>query len=93
MNRRHHGELRVPLRPQAEPPSLPIGRTDGDDSFPHALGDLERTALRGSRIGFVLQSFHLLPYRTVEENVMPAETHRRPRPGCGPGRDDRRAPP
>lgn len=45
------------------------------------LGDLERTALRGSRIGFVFQAFHLLPYRTVDENVMLAETYRRQRPG------------
>ncbi|MEV6349901.1 ABC transporter ATP-binding protein [Actinoplanes sp. NPDC051851] len=34
------------------------------------LGDRERTALRGARIGFVFQSFHLMDYRDVEENVM-----------------------
>ncbi|MGW4101817.1 ABC transporter ATP-binding protein [Streptomyces sp. NPDC004976] len=46
-----------------------------------ALTDRQRTALRGSSIGFVFQSFHLLPYRTAEENVMLAEIYRRPRPG------------
>jgi putative ABC transport system ATP-binding protein len=35
-----------------------------------SLDDRERTALRGARIGFVFQSFHLMNYRTVEENVM-----------------------
>ncbi|MER7540584.1 ABC transporter ATP-binding protein [Streptomyces sp. NPDC097704] len=55
------------------------------------LGDLERTALRGSRIGFVFQSFHLLPYRAVEENVMLAETYRAPRPGRGRGTRRERA--
>ncbi|MFF3251362.1 ABC transporter ATP-binding protein [Actinacidiphila glaucinigra] len=54
-----------------------------DGVLTNALGDRERTALRGSRIGFVFQSFHLLPYRTVDENVMLAETYRAPRPGRG----------
>ncbi|MYQ55661.1 MULTISPECIES: ABC transporter ATP-binding protein [unclassified Streptomyces] len=54
-------------------------RLDGVETT--GLGDLERTALRGSRIGFVFQSFHLLPYRTVDENVMVAEAYRKPRPG------------
>ncbi|WP_329375068.1 ABC transporter ATP-binding protein [Streptomyces sp. NBC_01483] len=54
-----------------------------DGVLTNTLGDLERTALRGSRIGFVFQSFHLLPYRTVDENVMLAETYRAPRPGRG----------
>ncbi|MEV7326147.1 ABC transporter ATP-binding protein [Streptomyces sp. NPDC093970] len=57
------------------------GRYWLDGVLTNALGDLERTALRGSRIGFVFQSFHLLPYRTVDENVMLAETYRAPRPG------------
>lgn len=34
------------------------------------LKDSERTALRGRRLGFVFQAFHLLPYRTALENVI-----------------------
>ncbi|MFD6888229.1 ABC transporter ATP-binding protein [Streptomyces sp. NPDC059957] len=33
------------------------------------LGDTERTTLRGRRIGFVFQAFHLLPHRSARENV------------------------
>jgi putative ABC transport system ATP-binding protein len=40
------------------------------------LPDGRRTALRGARIGFVFQSFHLLPHRSAEENVMLAELYR-----------------
>jgi putative ABC transport system ATP-binding protein len=42
-----------------------------------ALGDGERSALRGSRIGFVFQAFHLLPYRTALENVLLAQLYNR----------------
>ncbi|MGW0799190.1 ABC transporter ATP-binding protein [Streptomyces sp. NPDC002692] len=34
------------------------------------LADADRTALRGRRIGFVFQSFHLLPHRSATENVL-----------------------
>ncbi|MCY0953494.1 ABC transporter ATP-binding protein [Streptomyces sp. H27-S2] len=40
---------------------------DGIDTG--SLGDHDRTALRGRRIGFVFQSFHLLPHRSALENV------------------------
>ncbi|MFE9663970.1 ATP-binding cassette domain-containing protein [Streptomyces sp. NPDC005955] len=40
---------------------------DGIDTA--ALRDGDRTALRGRRIGFVFQSFHLLPHRSARENV------------------------
>ena len=47
---------------------------DGIDTT--QLSDAERAGLRGRRIGFVFQSFHLLPYRTALENVMLAEVYR-----------------
>ncbi|MEU7006847.1 ABC transporter ATP-binding protein [Streptomyces sp. NPDC046332] len=40
---------------------------DGIDTG--TLRDADRTALRGRRIGFVFQSFHLLPQRSALENV------------------------
>ncbi|MEV4018805.1 ABC transporter ATP-binding protein [Nonomuraea angiospora] len=47
-----------------------------------ALRDGARTRLRGTRIGFVFQSFHLLSHRTVVENVMLAEVYG-PHPRAG----------
>jgi macrolide transport system ATP-binding/permease protein len=41
------------------------------------LSENERAGLRSREIGFVFQSFHLLPYRTVLENVMLAEVYGR----------------
>jgi putative ABC transport system ATP-binding protein len=35
----------------------------------------ERAAVRAHRIGFIFQSFHLLPYRTSIENVMLAQVY------------------
>jgi putative ABC transport system ATP-binding protein len=49
-------------------------RIDGIETT--TLRDGERTRLRGSRIGFVFQSFHLLAHRSVAENVMLAEVYR-----------------
>ena len=41
------------------------------------LNDHERAGLRSQRIGFVFQAFHLLPHRSVLENVMLAEIYRK----------------
>jgi len=59
-------------------------RLDGVDVA--QLSDSRRAGLRGHDIGFVFQSFHLLAYRTVLENVMLAEVYARRRRA---GRPDR----
>ncbi|MEO3795206.1 ABC transporter ATP-binding protein [Nonomuraea sp. B10E15] len=55
-------------------PSSGSYRLDGAETT--ALRDGARTRLRGDRIGFVFQSFHLLSHRSVVENVMLAEIYR-----------------
>src|SRR5208337_1457962 len=42
-------------------------RLDGQDVGP--LPERQRADLRNRRIGFVFQSFHLMPFLTVKENV------------------------
>src|SRR3954463_2654868 len=57
---------------------------DGIDTS--TLSDRQRAGLRSQRIGFVFQSFQLLPYRSVLENVMLAEIYRNQ---SSRGREDR----
>ncbi len=55
---------------------LPTGGTyrfNGSDT--DSLDDSERSGLRGRSIGFVFQAFHLVPFRSVLENVMMAELY------------------
>jgi putative ABC transport system ATP-binding protein len=54
------------------------GRYELDGIDVNALPEARRSALRGRRIGFVFQSFHLLPYRTAAENVALAQLYTGP---------------
>ncbi|MFD7985857.1 ABC transporter ATP-binding protein [Kitasatospora indigofera] len=56
-------------------PSTGSYELDGIDTA--RLGDRDRSTLRGQRIGFVFQSFHLLAHRTAEENVLLAQLYNR----------------
>jgi ABC-type lipoprotein export system ATPase subunit len=61
-------------------PTAGTYRFDGNDTA--VLGEGELSALRGSRIGFVFQTFNLLAHRTVLDNVMLSEVYLgRPREG------------
>ncbi|MFK0050065.1 ABC transporter ATP-binding protein [Streptomyces sp. NPDC090741] len=56
----------------------PTGGTyllDGIDTT--GIRDKDRTVLRGSRIGFVFQAFHLLSHRSAQENVEMAMLYQR----------------
>ncbi|MCD0450542.1 ABC transporter ATP-binding protein [Actinocorallia sp. API 0066] len=54
-------------------PTEGVYRLDGINTA--ALGERDRTALRGRRIGFVFQAFHLLGHRSARENVMLAQLY------------------
>jgi putative ABC transport system ATP-binding protein len=45
------------------------GRYELDGAEVGGLADSHRTSLRGDKIGFVFQAFHLMPHRTALENV------------------------
>jgi putative ABC transport system ATP-binding protein len=45
------------------------GRVIVDGIDTSALSERDRTAMRGRRIGFVFQAFHLMPHRSAAENV------------------------
>ncbi|MFJ3216964.1 ABC transporter ATP-binding protein [Kitasatospora sp. NPDC086801] len=53
------------------------GRYELDGIDTGGLRDKDRSTLRGHRIGFVFQSFHLLSHRTAEENVALAQVYNR----------------
>jgi putative ABC transport system ATP-binding protein len=61
------------------------GRYELDGIDVDDLREADRSALRGRRVGFVFQSFHLLPYRSAVENVALAQLYTGP-----PGRERRR---
>ncbi|WP_084470453.1 ATP-binding cassette domain-containing protein [Jiangella gansuensis] len=56
-------------------PTHGVYRLDGVDVS--TLPERRRTRLRGERIGFVFQAFHLLPHRSVLENVELSMTYLR----------------
>ncbi|MFJ8473678.1 ABC transporter ATP-binding protein [Kitasatospora sp. NPDC094011] len=76
----HHGDYLAVVGPSGagkstflniagllDPPTTGRYLLDGQDTA--SIGDARVTALRGNRIGFVFQSFHLLAHRSARENV------------------------
>jgi putative ABC transport system ATP-binding protein len=51
------------------------GRIEIDGQDMATASERDRTAVRARRIGFIFQSFHLLPHRTATENVMLAQIY------------------
>ena len=56
------------------------GRYELDGIDVSGLKEAERSAIRGRRVGFVFQSFHLMPYRSAVENVALAQLYTGPSP-------------
>ncbi len=52
------------------------GEVRVDEQDLYSLSYAQRTRFRGANIGFVFQTFHLLPYLTVTENVLLASAGR-----------------
>ena len=48
------------------------GQISIDKQDPYSLSPEMRSRLRGRTIGFVFQQFHLIPYLTVQQNIMTA---------------------
>jgi putative ABC transport system ATP-binding protein len=59
-------------------PSSGTVLVDGQDAA--ALSDAQRSALRGTRLGFVFQDFHLLPMLSASANVQLPLVYARTRP-------------
>lgn len=92
----HHGEYTAIIGPSGSGKSTLLNilglldrATQGTYAFDGTdvalISEAERTALRGTRIGFVFQAFHLLPHRTALDNVALAQLY------IGPRRSERRA--